>query len=132
MEWEKLWSAAFQIAFFLDYVLYTGHAMRIIDRICDLTDRTDPDSVVGEIESTLSAVDNLISIGRSDRSILTLRRRLVSLYEHWLTIQSHLPPCTDVAVGIGQGRLVNSQCVESAGRPPVLVNLATLWSSSFT
>lgn len=88
-----------------------------------MTSRTDPDTVVSEIEGTIIVLDGLASFGIMEVRIRTVRRRLVSLYEHWLTIQSHLPPCTELAVGIDQRSTDHPSHARFAGRPRVFVNL---------
>lgn len=82
-----------------------------------LKDFSDPDSVVEGVELALSMIDN---IERAGETVLSLRRRLVSLFERWTAIQSNSSTCSEVAVSIG-GRGVN--CTGCVGRPEVEVNL---------
>ena len=45
-------------------------------------------------------VDGIIIRGEAGPRLTEAKRRLLSLHDHWVIIQSHLPSCTLPAVGI--------------------------------
>ena len=61
-----------------------------VERVYSLKDLSDPDSVVEGVELALSIIDN---IERAGDTVVSLRRRLVSLFEFWTAIQSNSYTC---------------------------------------
>ena len=45
-------------------------------------------------------VDGIINRGEAGPRLTEAKRRLLSLHDHWVIIQSHLPSCTLPAIGI--------------------------------
>lgn len=120
LEWQPLMTAQhcdrgvrsthpiYMVGFLFKFVVhpwslcvFVDYATSIIDRICCESDRADSDTILYNLERTLSLVDNTLQLEQRDSRLITTRRRLVSLYEHWTVPQSHLPPCTVLAVEVG-------------------------------
>ena len=93
----------------------------MISSVCAENQRTDPDSVLSDIEMALSMVDSVLSHGETSPRLTETRRRLVALYNHWIIIQSNLPSCAVPALGI-EGS-VTFHHTGHRGRPPVFLNL---------
>ena len=102
-------------------VFLAGFANQVICNVCAENQRTDPDSVLSDIEMALSMVDSILSRGETSPRLTETRRRLVALYDHWIIIQSNLPSCAVPALGI-EGR-VTFHHTGRRGRPPVFLNL---------
>ena len=96
-----------------------------ICRLCHLyhcreSDGSHPDTILYDLECL---VDNVLQLGQRDSRLMETHKRLVSLYEHWTVLQSHLPPCTVLAVGVDCRSVNTSVCTGHRGRPPVFLNL---------
>lgn len=94
-------------------------ATQVIDTIF-MRSHSDADTALSEIEIALSMVDGAFQIDRAGVNLREVRRRLVSLYDHWVIIQSSLPPCTVSAVGV---ETRSEQHTGRKERPPVFLNL---------
>ena len=111
-----------QVIIIITMVFYfTGFANEAIKSVCAESERTDPDSVLCKIERVLCMVDGIIIRGEAGPRLTEAKRRLLSLHDRWVIIQSHLPSCALPAVGIESS--LTYQHTGRRGRPPVFLNL---------
>lgn len=98
-----------------------GIAEEVIARICHKEEQVDPEGTLSEIENVLCMVDSVFICSGARSRITEIRRRLVSLYDQWVLIQSHLPTCSVPATGISNVTIQHH--LGRRGRPPLFVNV---------